>query len=88
MLQTFPARCIAWSAENGGFFTDNVTIRQCSQRKLVQAVVSSNDVVTVVIEIDVVGSSLPHRRPFSHAHRKSHTLLARALRQKFHRNGG
>ena len=38
-----------------------MTIRQYSQWELVQAVVSSNDVVTVVIEIDVVGSSLPHR---------------------------
>ncbi len=50
MLQTFPARCIAWSAGNGSFFTDNVTIRQYSQRELVQTVVSSNDVITIVIE--------------------------------------
>ena len=50
MLRTFPARCIAWSAGNGSFFIDNVTIRQYSQRELVQAVVSSNDVVAAAIE--------------------------------------
>ena len=50
MLQTFSARCIAWSTGNGSFFIDNMTIRQYSQRELVQTVVSSNDVITVVIE--------------------------------------
>ena len=40
-----------------------------TQSHLVQTVVSSNDAVTVVIEIDVVGNSLPHRRPLSHAYR-------------------
>ena len=50
MLQMFSAHCIAWSTGNGSFFIANMTIRQYSQRELVQAVVSSNDVITVVIE--------------------------------------